>query len=205
MVRFVAIVIGSVLKDYLCKRVHDFWWFPPIMSGNQRKKTFRTCFKRVNYHCFRSNWVQWDQFIYLIARSSRENWSYRYNPIVVITPTKYHKGRTKLVILICLFYCRSTMVYMADNCCSSFGCIHRHKITKLLYAYGCIKLDGNCDNTTFTTEVKTWLDRYIMVGAAVMVISYITLTLPLKKDIIEMKTDNSNCMTSVCEYAIDVG
>ena len=44
-----------------------------------------------------------------------------------------------------------------------------------------------------------------MVGAAVMVMSYITLTLPLKTDIIEMKIDNSNCMTSVCEYAIDAG
>ena len=43
-----------------------------------------------------------------------------------------------------------------------------------------------------------------MVGAAVMVMSYLTLTLSLKKDIIEMKIDNSDCMTSACEYTIDV-
>ena len=44
-----------------------------------------------------------------------------------------------------------------------------------------------------------------MVRAAVMVMSYITLTLPLKKDTIGMKIDNSNCMTSACEHAIDAG
>ena len=44
-----------------------------------------------------------------------------------------------------------------------------------------------------------------MVGAAVMVMFYITLTLPTKKDTIEMKMDSSNFMTSACEYAIDVG